>query len=196
MKKDKLLLKSLKEGNNMKNKIAIVGAGGFGREVAWLIERINQSTNNYEMIGFFDDKKIKNESIHNYAVLGPIDDLKNYPESLNLVIAIGNAEVKEKMVKRIKEIKQFIYPNLIDPSSIIDEHLIGEGNIICAHNICTCDYHIKDFVILNLSCTVGHDASIDSYTTISVSYTHLKLRRIKMPRLYRKHQSPPIRIKR
>ena len=39
---------------NMK-KIAIFGAGGFGREVKWLIDDINEIQPNWEFIGFFDD---------------------------------------------------------------------------------------------------------------------------------------------
>ena len=36
--------------------IAIFGAGGFGREVACLIKRINkQQPNTWNFIGFFDD---------------------------------------------------------------------------------------------------------------------------------------------
>lgn len=31
-------------------KIAIIGAGGFGREVAWLIERINEDKNEWNFI--------------------------------------------------------------------------------------------------------------------------------------------------
>ena len=38
-------------------KIVIVGAGGFGREVEWLIKSINQVNPTYEMIGFVDDGK-------------------------------------------------------------------------------------------------------------------------------------------
>ena len=36
-------------------KIAIIGAGGFGREVKTLIDSINQSEKRYDLIGFFDD---------------------------------------------------------------------------------------------------------------------------------------------
>ena len=33
-------------------KIVIVGAGGFGREVEWLINRINKIAPTYEVIGY------------------------------------------------------------------------------------------------------------------------------------------------
>ena len=43
---------------------------------------------------------------------------------------------------------------------------MGEGNIICAGNILTVNVVLGDFVILNLSCTVGHDAVIESFVTV------------------------------
>ena len=36
-------------------KIAIYGAGGFGREVLTLINDINKINPQYQVIGFFDD---------------------------------------------------------------------------------------------------------------------------------------------
>ena len=35
--------------------LIIVGAGGFGREVVWLVERINQSQPTWKVLGFVDD---------------------------------------------------------------------------------------------------------------------------------------------
>src|SRR5687768_16596375 len=35
--------------------LAIVGAGGFGREVAWLADDINQERTTYDFVGFVDD---------------------------------------------------------------------------------------------------------------------------------------------
>ena len=37
--------------------IVIIGAGGFGREVAWLIEDINKVNNEWNIVGFVDDNK-------------------------------------------------------------------------------------------------------------------------------------------
>jgi mannose/fructose-specific phosphotransferase system component IIA len=37
-------------------KIIIVGAGGFGREVKMLIDQINHNQKKYELIGFVDER--------------------------------------------------------------------------------------------------------------------------------------------
>lgn len=146
-------------------KIAIFGAGGFGREVAFLISEINKIKPTYDIIGFFDDGKPKGKFINSYPVLGGIKELNNFKEDLCLVVAIGSPSVKKKIISCIKN-ECISYPTLIHPSVIIgDEEFvkIGKGCIICAGVIITVNIEIKDFVILNLSCTVGHDTIIEDY---------------------------------
>ncbi len=41
----------------MSKTIIIVGAGGFGREVFWLINEINSYNYEWSIIGFIDDDK-------------------------------------------------------------------------------------------------------------------------------------------
>ena len=38
----------------MKN-IVIIGAGGFGREVQWLLERMNEKEKQWNLLGYIDD---------------------------------------------------------------------------------------------------------------------------------------------
>lgn len=35
--------------------LIIIGAGGFGREVAWLVEEINNKQPKWNIVGFVDD---------------------------------------------------------------------------------------------------------------------------------------------
>lgn len=146
--------------------IYIVGAGGFGREVLWLIQRINNANFEWNIKGFIDDNKsIQNTIINEYPVVGTIDDLKTIDGYV--VVAIGNSHVKKNIVKRIKSISNVKFATLIDPSVIISNRVnIGEGCIICAGNIITVDITIGSHVILNLDCTVGHDAIINDFVTV------------------------------
>lgn len=148
------------------NEIVIIGAGGFGREVAWLIERINKVKKNYKLLGFIDDNVKKGIQIDNYSVLGTINELKRYEKKINVCIAIGNAKIRKKIYEKIKINQNLNFPNLIDPSVLINENNIGKGNIICANNIFTVGYKVNDFCIINLSCTIGHDVLMKSFVTV------------------------------
>jgi sugar O-acyltransferase (sialic acid O-acetyltransferase NeuD family) len=147
-------------------KIAIFGAGGFGREVKMLIEQINGVNQQWDFIGFFDDDFSHALHVAPEHQLGNTDVLNNFNEPLHLVLAIGNPVVKRKIHQKITN-PNIQYPVLIHPNVVIGASnvTIGEGSIICAGNIITVDIAIKEHVILNLSCTVGHDTIIGAYAS-------------------------------
>lgn len=158
----------------MKN-IAIYGAGGFGREVHLLIQQINEKDQQYDFIGYFDDGIEKGYIVNDYPVLGGIDELNNWKEHINLTIAVGDPIIKRKIISNITNIK-VSYPTLIHPNVLIGDmkfNTIGNGCIICASVIITVNINIGNFVILNLSCTIGHDSSIGDFSsfmpTVNVS---------------------------
>ncbi|MQP24738.1 acetyltransferase [Flavobacterium sp. LMO8] len=146
--------------------IVIVGAGGLGREVKCLIDAINKVSPTYTLLGFYDDGFAKGTLINGLPVLGNILDLISQGSDLAVAVAIGTPKVKHKVVDLLKS-KLFSYPVLIHPTVIIsdDEVIIGQGTIICAGAILTCNIGIGDFVLLNLSCTVGHDTKLHDYSS-------------------------------
>ncbi len=151
----------------MKN-LYIIGAGGFGREVAWLVERINKVTPTWNIAGFLDDSEaVQNTVINGYKVLGRCDYLQNISEECWVVCTIGASKTRKSVVEKIKKYPNVKFPVLIDPSVLCSELLqIGEGTVICAGTIATVNITIGRHVILNLDCTVGHDAVLHDYVTV------------------------------
>jgi sugar O-acyltransferase (sialic acid O-acetyltransferase NeuD family) len=145
--------------------IAIIGAGGFGREVAWLINDINQVKPQWNLVGFVDDDpELNGQTIAGLPVLGNLAWLAK--QQLAVVCAIGNPLVKRKVLQQLAD-SQNTYPILIHPSVLMsDDVRIGEGTIICAGNILTVNIDLGKHVILNLSCTIGHDAVIKDYCSL------------------------------
>jgi sugar O-acyltransferase (sialic acid O-acetyltransferase NeuD family) len=145
--------------------IVIIGAGGFGREVAWLIEDINKENSEWNILGFVDDnKEIVGTEMNGYEVLGDIEWLKS--QELNVVCAIGDPITKKRTIERLNDSNNF-FPVLIHPSVIYSDRVsFGEGSIICAANIITTDIKIGNHVIINLDCTIGHDAILGDFTTV------------------------------
>lgn len=145
--------------------IVIIGAGGFGREVAWLIEDINRAKREWNIVGFVDDEEsILGTDINGYKVIGNIDWLKG--QELSVVNAIADPTTKKKVMSRL-EMSKNKYPVLIHPNVICSELVdIGEGSIICAGNIITVNIEIGKHVIVNLDCTIGHDAIIGDFSTV------------------------------
>ena len=151
-------------------KIAIIGGGGFGREVKMLIDQINESASEWEFIGYYDDGIEKGKLINHFPCLGKVDDLNAIEDELGVVSAIGDPKTKKKILKKITN-KKIFFPILIHPNVIIgkDDISIGEGTIITAGVIITVNIIIGRHVILNLSTTVGHDTTIGDYASFMPS---------------------------
>ena len=150
--------------SNMKD-IAIFGVGGFGREVLTLIQDINKVEPTWNVIGFFDDGHEVGYESHGLRVLGGTKELSEWKTPLAVTIAIGTPKIKKAILDRINN-PLIEYPTLIHPSVIIgdkDYVKIGKGCIFCAYTVITCDIEVGDFVILNLSCTLGHDTVVKDY---------------------------------
>ena len=146
--------------------LIIIGASGFGREVAWLVERINNRKKEWKLMGFVDDNEdIQGKVINGYRVLG-IDYLTNFHGFV--VCAIGSSITRKKIIERLKDINGSLkFATLIDPSAEMSEYIkIGEGTIICAHNVLTTNISIGNHCIINLSCTIGHDAVLKDFVTV------------------------------
>ena len=144
----------------------IIGAGGFGREVAWLVERINAVEPTWNLVGFIDDDESKwDTNEDDYPVLGGCEYLKKLG-NVYAVCAIGAAKIRKIVIEKMKE-SAVKFATLIDPSALISKSVeIGEGTIICANSIITVDIKIGEHVIINLDCTIGHDDIIDDFVTI------------------------------
>lgn len=149
--------------------IAIYGAGGFGREVACMIEKINSLKEEWNLIGFFDDgEPIGKEISHFGKCLGGINELNSCTRPLNIVLCFGVSATIQAVKGKISN-PNISFPNLIDPDfSIADKSTfsIGIGNIIKGHCTATCDVALGNFNVLNGFVNIGHDVSIGDFNVL------------------------------
>ena len=144
-------------------KIAIYGASGFGREIAWLI----QSCDNYEVACFIDDDISKHGDVLNdIPIMGFEKACKRYPEAF-VVGGIGKPKIRQELMEKAAScglrFGTIIHPNA-ERSKWIE---VGAGTVICAGNILTTNISLGEHVQINLDCTVGHDVVMEDYTTLA-----------------------------
>lgn len=149
--------------------IAIYGAGGFGREVACLIKKINEVKPTWNLIGFFDDAPEKKGHMvsHFGLCLGGINELNTWEKALDVVISIASPIMVRTVFEKITNVK-ISFPNMIHPSvSFCDPEtfLIGRGNIVQSDCIFSCDVSIGDFNMFNGTVVLGHDAKVGNFNT-------------------------------
>jgi sugar O-acyltransferase (sialic acid O-acetyltransferase NeuD family) len=148
-------------------RIAIYGAGAFGREVAWLIQACNQISDSYKTDCFIDDNPdIFDKKINEI----PVRSFKSVCESnasIHLVNAIANSHarqtVTQKAIDKGFSFETLIYPN-VERSTWVE---IGQGSIICAGSIITTNIVLGEQVHINVDCTICHDSILGDFTTLA-----------------------------
>ena len=150
--------------------ILVVGAGGFAREVAWLIEDINHMRNIWEFLGFVEKSDTDiGKTVGSHSVVMSEEQFLSKSAKVSCVIGIGNPKTLFHVSERLRQKPNIIFPNLVHPNVImhIGQMSLGIGNIICAGNIFTTDIKIGSMNIFNLSSTFGHDVIIGDCNVIN-----------------------------
>lgn len=145
-------------------KLCVVGTGGFGRETLLVfIDSIAGSGLNYEDHAVFmvADEDHKESELLRIPV---IKQSEFDPELYGVVIGIGDPQVRKKVVNQLPD--ETTYVSLVHPSVVMSEWVeLGEGSVITAGTIITCNIKIGKHAHLNLHTTIGHDCIIGDYFT-------------------------------
>jgi sugar O-acyltransferase (sialic acid O-acetyltransferase NeuD family) len=150
-------------------KVVILGAGGFAREVLWVFEEGNRVEPRWEILGFIDeDISKKGKMLCNLPVLGDFtwfDNRASY--DIKVISGTGNCRTKLHFAEKAACLG-LEFCSVIHPSVLMSNYVeVGEGTVITAGNIITTQVKIGNHVTINLDCTIGHDVIIGDYCTIA-----------------------------
>ncbi len=141
----------------------IFGAGGSGREVAWLAEQIWGSAVTLDFV--VDHQRYLTDAVNGIPV-HLLSDLAT-DSSTRFVVALGNP-VERRRVATELALGGHKSATLIHPRAEISSWVeMGEGSIVCARSSITCNVRIGAHVHINIGCSVSHDVAIGDYSTIS-----------------------------
>jgi sugar O-acyltransferase (sialic acid O-acetyltransferase NeuD family) len=154
----------------METRIAIFGAGGFGREVLQLIRDINESRPIWSCVGFIVDSGFESQSmISGLPILGNTAWLEANPD-VHVVVAIGSSAVRWRIAHQIRTHCKNNFAVLVHPRAWVGKNVeIGAGSIICAGSLITTDIKISEHVHVNIGATIGHDAVLGDFVTLNPS---------------------------
>ena len=139
--------------NSNANRIAIIGAGGLGREIRNLVER------QHRFAGFYDDAS---QEQHYLGTLQDITAESDYA----FLIALGNPQTKKQVAERLAPLA-LAYINLVSRHSILPaEALRGQGIVVCDGVVGTVNIRLGNHVLLNLNVTIGHDVILGDYCSV------------------------------
>ena len=148
--------------------LVIFGAGGFAREAKQVVDDTNQDSPEWNFIGFLDSDPVKQTGdIHGYPILGGAEWLAGRP-GVHVVVGIGAPAARCRIVTALRASGCSRFATLVHPRAIVGRHVsVGPGTVICGGAGVWVDIALGAHVILNLNCTVGHDAVIGDFVTLA-----------------------------
>lgn len=146
--------------------IVIIGAGGFGRETAWLIEENNRVSKEWNIVGYVDDNPHAGDAPLPYPILGDTRWLGAIEHAACAVCAIACPGARQQIIRSLERNSNIQFPSIISHTVCTSGVRVGRGCIVSVNSIFTTDIQLDDFVIIAAGACIGHDAHIERYATI------------------------------
>ena len=148
--------------------ILIYGFGGFGHEVACILQHINEVKPTWNVVGYIDDGVAVDTECKYGKVLGNVDVLNAWTTPVSVAIAVGSPkylkEIPAKITNHLVDFPNIISPNVFyfDKESV----MMGKGNIITFGCRFSCNIHIGDFNVLDGCISFGHDVVLGNFNML------------------------------
>lgn len=144
--------------------IIILGSAGLAKEFYYYVKRSHPEIKEFIFVNDLDDGQTSIEiDGENFLVVKDWVFEKKY----NFIVAVGNPQIKRKLVSKALDSGLIPARTIVDPSSIVlvNHSNLGYGGMISPGCVITSNIKIGDYVTLNLNTTVGHDTTIGDYCT-------------------------------
>ena len=150
-----------------KEKLLLVGAGGFGRMVA------EQAMLQYDY-AFVDDGQAVGTDICGIPMVGGLADLPELRKGYDLlVVGIGNNRFRAQVYEKAKALG-YEFPNIVAPSAYVSPYAkLGFGCVVLQNACVQNGASVGDGVLLNAGTEVHCDAAVGDYALI---YTNSVIR--------------------
>ena len=147
--------------------LLIFGAGGFGREVASWAGRAEWHGRGFAVAGFIDDNAPATE-LNGRPVLTLEAAAARHPGA-SVIATVGDPRLRERLIGKALDAGLVATAPLVHPNVEYDHDYVefAEGVVVCAGCILTVNISVQAHAQINLDCTVGHDAVIGAYSTLS-----------------------------
>lgn len=145
----------------------LVGAGGFGREVMpiaqKMLERMN--TKNFKLV--FIDDGVTEKKINGYEVLNTEEFFALEADQFFFNITIGSGKIRERIATSMFERGASSFSIRDANSVVLDENDIDNGAVLCPFTTVTSNTKIGKFFQSNLYSYVAHDCIIGDFVTFA-----------------------------
>ena len=154
------------DGCEMRKNLYIIGARGFGREVALELPTWNGFCDQYVIKGFLDDMDDALDGFSGYPPI--VSSVEDFVPSGNDIVVCGLGTVmwRRKYIDMLLT-KGARFDTFISPESRVARTAkIGQGVLVLENVSISADVKVGDFVLFHPNSTLGHDVEIGNYTVI------------------------------
>lgn len=145
----------------MRRKRGIYGAGGFGRELEWLL--LESSDGAIECAAFIDDAP-DTLNVHGASVVSLEAFRLRFP-GVPVLLSPGNGETRMRLAERILGlVSPPVFHRSVRMSNFVS---VGAGTVVCAGCTLTTEVLVGEHVQINLNCTIGHDCIVHDFVTMA-----------------------------
>jgi sugar O-acyltransferase (sialic acid O-acetyltransferase NeuD family) len=147
-------------------RIIIVGAGGFGREVLqWARHAWPEHVHKFAGFVSADPTKLDGHA-PSLPILGSPNDFELRPTD-GFVLGIGIPRIRRVVAEQL-EARGARFLTLIHPTAIVaDTAVIGPGSVICPYAVVSDAVRLGRCVLVNYHASLGHDAEAGDFAVLS-----------------------------
>lgn len=145
--------------------VVIWGCGGFAREVNALCRELGRP-----VAGFLDERpEMAGVVVDGVRVVGDLPAISHLRGEAEVLCAgVGSPQLKRHFWERTREAGHRLSRPLVHPGVRLAASVeVEEGAVITAGCVLTVGIRVRAHAALNLLCTVGHDAIIGRFATLS-----------------------------
>lgn len=145
-------------------KIVVIGRGGHSKVISDMILSDRES----DIVGYLDDKYDEVGMIED-TYCGPIsaaNRMLEYFNDIKFVIAIGDNEVRQSIVKRLNLSNEY-YVTLIHKTAVISPSTkIGYGTVVMPNSVINAETKIGVQSIINTGSVIEHDNIVGDFSHV------------------------------
>lgn len=147
-------------------KLVIIGAGGYGREIASVAPSLVGFGRAFVLKGFLDRKSDALDGFPGYPpVLGTPEDYVPAADDV-FFVAIGNAEMRRRNAEIIAA-RGGVFQTLVHRTAELGRNVtVGEGSYISSCSVLTADIRIGRQTFLFQHVVLGHDCVVGDYASL------------------------------
>jgi sugar O-acyltransferase (sialic acid O-acetyltransferase NeuD family) len=150
-------------------RIAVVGAGGHGREILDIIRSMNTEAADWDVVGIVGDRVPSGSDLHVLDVvwLGTVDDALAAPEFELAAIGIGDWLARRRIALRFAE-AGVEFPPLSHRSTLVGRGTaLGRGSVLWPGVAVSTGVRVGEHAHVNQSASLSHDVSLGDFSTVA-----------------------------